>query len=288
MKPTRASSTAQVIAASTILLASDPRTTGEVAPGAAALCRIFLSGSRYGRGLARSATWPWTRALWRQVERFTLPGIISHYWHHKHWIEARCRTAISEGFERVVILGAGFDTLAVRLSREFAKIDFIEMDHPATNAAKQQAIAEHPLELPDHLRFFALDLITDPLPTELFSDGKQTLFIAEGLLMYLSLHEIDRLFASLRNLPLARLRVAFSFMSRWPDGSSGFRPHSRLIEWWLQWRGEPFHWALHPPELAGFLSSHGFELVEMALAPDFSPPGGKGLAGENLAVVERS
>jgi methyltransferase (TIGR00027 family) len=288
MKPTRASSTAQVIAASTLLLAGDPRTAGEVAPGAAALCRILLSGSRCGRGLARSATWPWTRALWRQVERSTLPGIISHYWHRKRWIEARCRSAISEGFERIVILGAGFDTLALRLTREFAEIDFIEMDHPATGAAKQQAIAKHPLELPEHLRFVALDLVTDSLPPELFRDGKPTLFIAEGLLMYLSRGDIDRLFASLRDLPLARLRVVFSFMSQWPDGSSGFRPRSRLIEWWLRRRGEPFRWALHPPELAAYLANQGFTLVEMASTPDFSPPGGTGLEGENLAVAERS
>lgn len=127
MKPSRASNTAQVIAAATILLASDPRHAGEVAPGAAGLCEIFLCGSRGGRWLARSAAWPWTRQLWRLVERFTLPGIISHYWHRKRWIEAGCRGAIAEGFLRVVVLGAGFDTLAVRLAGEFPRIDFIEV-----------------------------------------------------------------------------------------------------------------------------------------------------------------
>ena len=52
MKAAQASNTAKVIAASTILLASDPRTSAQVAPGAAALCQILLSGSRADRWLA--------------------------------------------------------------------------------------------------------------------------------------------------------------------------------------------------------------------------------------------
>lgn len=287
MKPSRASNTAQVIAAGTILLASDPRHAGEVAPGAAGLCGIFLSGSRGGRWLARTAAWSWTRLLWRQVERFTLPGIIAHYWHRKRWIEARCRSAIAEGFERVVVLGAGFDTLALRLAGEFPPIHFIEMDHPATGEAKRLAIARRLLELPDRLRFVNLDLGVDSIPPELFRDGKPTLIIAEGLLMYLTNEEIVGLLISLRNLPVERLRVIFSFMSRWPDGSLGFRPRSRLVERWLGRRGEPFRWALDPREMPGFLTSHGFGLLEMALTRDFTPPGSTGLEGENGVVCER-
>lgn len=90
MKPERASSTAKVIAASTILLASDLRTSNLVALGAAELCGKLLSGSAIDRWLARSAAYAPTRAMWRWLERLLLPGIMPHYWHRKRWIETRC------------------------------------------------------------------------------------------------------------------------------------------------------------------------------------------------------
>lgn len=63
MTPAQASNTARVIAASTILLASDARSASQVAPGAAALCKQFLSGSRTERWLAwREEPFTWAIA----------------------------------------------------------------------------------------------------------------------------------------------------------------------------------------------------------------------------------
>ena len=46
--------------------------------------------------------------------------------------------SIDEGAKQVVILGAGFDTLAWRLSEKFESIRFIEVDHPATSKEKKR------------------------------------------------------------------------------------------------------------------------------------------------------
>ncbi len=289
MKPTQASNTAKVIAASTMLLASDPRTAAQVAPGAAALCQILLSGNRADRFLAKSAANPLTRALWRALERITLPGIMSHYWHRKRWIELRCRDAIAQGFERLIVLGAGFDTLGIRLSAEMRQLEVIEIDHPATQGAKQRALAGNAMRLPDNLRFIAHDFSTGPLPAAMFDDRRATMVVIEGVLMYLSEADIARLFDALHKLPVDRVRLVFSFMTKWPDGRSGFRPHSWLIERWLAWRSEPLTWALDPDAVPDFLAAHGFRLVEMALTKQFSGPtmaGAASLEGENLVVCE--
>ena len=288
MRPAQASNTAKVIAASTIVLASDPRTSALVAPGAAALCQKLLSGSRADRWLARSAAYPLTRALWRWLERLTLPGIMLHYWHRKRWIESRCRHAIAEGFERVIVLGAGFDTLGLRLSEEMQQIEVIEIDHPATQDAKQRALADNAASS-GNLRFIALDLATDPIPATLFNDRKATIVIIEGVLMYLLPADVGRLFDSLHKLPGDRLCILFSFMTKWPDGQSGFRPRSGLIERWLVWRNEPFTWSLEPQAMQDFLAAYRFRLVEMALTRQFSEPSATStfmLEGENLVACE--
>ena len=85
------------------------------------------------------------------------------------------------------------------------------------------------------------------------------------------------------------MRIIFSFMSKWPDGGSGFRPHSWLIERWLAWRNEPFMSAFDPHAVQDFLAAHGFRLVEMALTRQFTEPTttrGPMLEGENLVVCE--
>jgi methyltransferase (TIGR00027 family) len=285
MKQQQASNTAKVIAASTILLASDPRTAAQVAPGAEALCRKFLSTTWIDRVLAGSASLPLTRALWRWLERLTLPGIVTHYWRRKRWIEARCRKAIAEGFTRIIVIGAGLDTLGCRLAGEFEHISIVEVDHPATQKIKRRTLGDDSSH--GRLRFVALDLGGAQLPAELPGDGSATIVVIEGLLMYLMPVDIDRLFATLRSLQAPRVRMLFSFMTQWPDGRVEFRPRSRWIERWLAWRDEPFTWGFEPESMRGFLAERRFRLLELALPRQFTEESGtSALDGENLVCCE--
>ena len=290
MKRDQASNTAKVIAASTILLANDgdARRAALVAPGAAELCRLLLSGRRADRLLARTAAHPFARALWRMIERLTLPGIVAHYWHRKHWIEIRCRNAIANGAARVVILGAGFDTLGLRLSKEMPQLDVIEIDHPATQAEKLSAL-NGAAAIPANIRFIACDLAVEPVPATPFVDGKKCVIVVEGVLMYLPPAEVGRLFDTLRIRFGGCAQVVFSFMTTWPDGGSGFRPKSWLIERWLAWREEPFMWSFPPDAMRGFLLAHGFQMRELALTREFTTPWpaeDSRLDGENLGWCE--
>ena len=52
------------------------------------------------------------------MERATHPGIVRHWMLRKKWIELRVRAAIADGADQVVVLGAGFDTLGVRMAVE--------------------------------------------------------------------------------------------------------------------------------------------------------------------------
>lgn len=285
MKSGKASGTAKVIAAATILLDSEGTEPNPTAPGAAELCRHFLSTCWSDRMLAASASHPITRRLWRWVECRTHPGIIAHYWNRKRWIELRCREAIAGGTGRIVIPGAGFDTLGLRLARELEHLEVIEVDHPATRKTKLDAIQRMGIPLPPNLHFMPVDLTTDAFPI-LPSTETSVVYVLEGLLMYLDEPTIDRLFGVLQDIPTPRLRVIFSFMTKWPDASSGFRPRSRWIDRWLEGRGEPFTWSLEPDRVADFLATHGFTLDEMASTRELANLEGS-LDGENLVVCER-
>lgn len=290
MKAGQASTTAKVIAASTVLLANDPANRAVVAPGAAALCRHFLSTSLADRLLSASATCLWTSWMWRLLERLTHPGIMRHYALRKSWIEAQCRVALQQGVRRVIIVGAGLDTLALRLAPEWPEVAWVELDHPATQSFKRRGLDHAGMTLPANLTLQSVDLSTSPLPAALMLDARATLVVIEGVLMYLNEADVAALLRDqIRAVSRLPVRLIFSHMVGWPDGRVGFRPSSVWVDRWLAWRAEPFKWSIAPQALLPWLRAQGFAVVLQA-EPPFSVaslvPRGGGLRGENLVLCE--
>lgn len=160
------------------------------------------------------------------------------------------------------------------------------MDHPATQSVKQAALARDGMMPGGNFRFSTIDLAGEPFP-EMNKGCKSTVFILEGVLMYLPASAVSRLLHALRSEPGERTRVIFSFMTQWPDGSSGFRPRSGWIERWLSWCGEPFAWAIEPEAIGEFLSAHGFDLLGLVRTRALSDGPAGELDGENLVLCER-
>lgn len=294
MKPSSPSATARIIAAATVLLAHDPVQAHLVAPGAAEWSSRFLSTTATDRLLLRTVCHRVGRRIWRWVESATLPGIMQHWWIRKRWIERTCRAALADGFGQVLVLGAGLDTLALRLcgEKDLARVGFIEADHPATQALKQNVLRQ---ELPPNLRLLSHDFLSGDLcgalssgPDAPFAAGVDTIVMAEGVLMYLPPAVVDRLLGSLRSLPCARLRLALSYMEKVPEAPPGFRPRSGVVNAWLKKRREPFCWFAGSDELRAMLHANGFVLDQIVTPQQFDPCMQRPtLAGENGAIAHR-
>jgi methyltransferase (TIGR00027 family) len=242
--------------------------------------------------LCASARHRVTRPLWRALEQLTHPGITRHYWHRKSWIEGRCRLALAEGVRRVVIVGAGFDTLALRLAPSFPSVTWVEVDHPATQGQKRRGLSNCRMATPANLHFVGADLARDAQWVQRIDANDQpTLVIAEGLLMYLAPERVQSLLGDqLPVLAPGGLRVIFSYMVRWPTGRGGFRPSSRLVDAWLRRQHEPFTWMMAPDAGAQWLAAMDYEIVEHRRPPyrDAGPAVAPvGLQGENLIEAVR-
>ncbi len=188
------------------------------------------------------------------IERLLVPGIIAHYLVRKRRIELAVREAIAAGVSQVVVLGAGFDTLAWRLHTGFPQVSFWEIDHAATQTVKLQSIAAGP-----NIHFLPLDLATESLATRLrtcpaFSADRPSIFVAEGLTMYLS---AERVGALMRDIAGLAGNLVFTFMERDACGSIGFRGENPFVARWLRWRSEPFLWGISRQDLIPFLADAG-------------------------------
>ena len=204
-----------------------------------------------------------TRAALNALERLMLPGIITHYLARKLWIESMVRQALARGVTQVVALGAGFDTLAWRLQRTHPLIRFIELDHPATQAPKRQILGST-----RNLTCLPVDLGCDSPAAALhacpaFSADQPTVFIAEGLLMYLGKRRVASLLKELAALTGPPAEILFTFMEEMPDGSIAFRDEHAAIGWWLRWRREPFKWGIARDAMRGFLNPLGLAEVRL-------------------------
>src|SRR5215467_9098482 len=69
--------------------------------------------------------------------------------------------AVESGIRQIVILGAGLDTFALRSPHGARGILIYEVDHPATQAWKQQRLAEAHIALPPWLILVPIDFERD-------------------------------------------------------------------------------------------------------------------------------
>jgi methyltransferase (TIGR00027 family) len=270
MRENKPSNTALVVAAG-LQLATETRPLTYLMPAEAIRRGADLLRAAHPR-MAALLTKAWFRRLALSLERATLPGISLHFALRKRRLRQHAQDAVAAGCRQIVVLGAGFDTLCAELLAVHPALCCIEIDHPATQRVKRAAAGESG----QGVHFIGVDLAQQPLAGVLadcaaFDSSVPTLFIAEGLLMYVPLDAVATLF---RQMAMAApdCRVAFTWLEPQADGKPNFRHRSRLIDCWLALRGEPFMSGMLRTELPAFLSAHGFNCATVSESADLLSP----------------
>ncbi len=164
-----------------------------------------------------------------------------------------------------VILGAGFDTRALRLKG--ALVRSFEIDAPATQAVKFEMLAKARIDSTG-VTFVSADFETEDWLAKLtdagFDPGKPTLFIWEGVMMYLDRESVEDTLRKIASTVKGSI-VAFDyFTSEVLDSRALFM---RTVRASLNSFGEPLKFGVDstPPSrerVAGLLQSCGLTLVE--------------------------
>ncbi len=121
--------------------------------------------------------------------KITPKGMYEYVIARTKYIDAVFRQVLSRQFNQILILGAGFDTRALRFHHEAGATRMFELDVPITQNAKINQYRKRGLTIPPNLTFISIDFDKELLSTKLkeagFAAGVRSLFILEGLLMYL-------------------------------------------------------------------------------------------------------
>ncbi|MFE9581558.1 class I SAM-dependent methyltransferase [Nocardia sp. NPDC006044] len=169
----------------------------------------------------------------------------------------------ADGLAQVVVLGAGLDTFGLR--NPYPGVVVYEVDHPDTQAWKRQRITDAGIEVPDSLRFVAVDFESDSLPDRLcaagFDAAAPTFFLWLGVVQYLSDAALD---ATLRFI--AERPAPTSVVIDYGEPPSALPPRRRamveVLATIMEGIGEPWLSLFTANEIADRLAGFGLKVVE--------------------------
>lgn len=104
-------------------------------------------------------------------------------------IDTSMRDCLRAGATQVVVLGAGLDSRAYRVGKEFPGVMFYEVDFPPTQAYKIQRVRQVLGRLPKDVKYVPIDFTKDDLHSQLqrggYRETEKTFFIWEGVVHYI-------------------------------------------------------------------------------------------------------
>ncbi len=127
-------------------------------------------------------------------KRLSTPGTIEFITARERYIDDFLKACLHEGFNQIVILGAGFDTRAYHIP-EMKKAKVIEVDHPATQTVKLKRLKKVIDPLPDNVTYTPIEFVSQTIYERLrvngYNEQDKTLFIWQGVTPYLTSEGVD-------------------------------------------------------------------------------------------------
>lgn len=173
--------------------------------------------------------------------------------------------AVRQGVTQVVLLGAGFDCRAYRLS-ELTRCHVIEIDHPSTQAVKKERLQQILGALPHHVTYVAVDLTMQDLRgflEQVELDAKERAFVLwEGVTHYLGEPAVHTTLRILSDFVASESLLLFTYIHRGVlTGDVEFEGASIPVER-VSALGEPWIWGMDPAQMPAYLDEHGWKLLE--------------------------
>jgi methyltransferase (TIGR00027 family) len=212
-----------------------------------------------------------------------VPGVCEAILARTRFIDDLLQAAIEEGLQQLVILGAGYDTRALRFDRLKKDTAVFELDHPATQQVKQQRLKQHRLRLPDRMAFIPCRFDREDFTAKLLGGGydpdRITFFIWEGVSYYLSPADVDRTLAFIAKCSPAGSAVVFDyFPPSVIDGTCRFE-EAVVLRQALKLMGEEIKFGIEPGTIGDFLSARGLVLAKNLTSEDSHRRYRKGIDG---------
>ena len=187
------------------------------------------------------------------------------------YTEDKLEDATLSGVRQYVILGAGYDTFALRRQDLADRVRVFEVDHPATQEEKRHRILKANGSIPPNLTFVPVDFEIDKMDEALaragFDSQAPAFFSWLGVTYYLTRSAIQDSLDRIAKISAPGSQIVFDFK---------IAKHMMSVEWitlcekledFVARRGEPMLTDFTPQSLNEMMARHGYTEIEM-LPPD--------------------
>jgi methyltransferase (TIGR00027 family) len=179
-------------------------------------------------------------------------------------VEETLVARLDAGLDQVIVLGAGFDTTALR--HVDASCHFFEVDHPATQADKRAILSRRP-GLNANLTFVPVDFGKDDLADELLAAGfdpsRPALVSWLGVTMYLEQRVTVSTLVTLRRVLAGGSLVIFDAYPRREETLLDERPMFAAARALTASQGEPMLGAFDSPAFAKAIRGKGWRIADV-------------------------
>ena len=198
--------------------------------------------------------------------KFFPKGIYEYVIARTKFIDKIFKDAIKKGIEQIVIFGAGFDSRAIRLNEKNTNIKIFELDSLHTQKEKIQQLKKRNIPISSNTIFIPIDFniesINEKLKSNAFNQNKVSLFIMEGLIMYLNEKAVDELFKLINKITAPGSMVIFDYIyasvlrkeNIYHGENSIYEKMNSINESWL--------FGIEKGEIEIFLKKYNLKLIE--------------------------
>jgi methyltransferase (TIGR00027 family) len=206
------------------------------------------------------------------MRRMFPPGLHEYVFVRTKVMDSVFVEALDAHFSQIILLGAGFDTRAMRFADRNRGTKIFEMDAPTTQQAKVGVLRRKKIPLPEDLIFapinFDQEEIADALARAGYQTSQRCLFLWEGVTMYLSAQTVDRTLEFIHRSSAPGSRVVFDYLrasvlrkeNRYYGEKKAYDMVAKVGEGWT--------FGLEEGEIEPFLAKRGFELINHYTSAD--------------------
>lgn len=200
------------------------------------------------------------------MKMFAPKGIYEYVIARTKYIDAVFKQVLSGRFDQVLIFGAGFDTRAIRFHELNENTQVFELDVPITQQAKIEQYQNRNIAIPTELHFIPVDFDKEFLPEKLdkagFKRGKRSLFLMEGLLMYLQPASVAETFQTVQKYAGKGSLIVFDYVRASAIKKEGRAFGEDKIVNMVSGAGETWFFGMEQGQIEQFLSRYAMRLMD--------------------------
>ncbi len=208
----------------------------------------------------------WLKAERAKYEKF-MPGVNGAIVARIRFFDECLEKSVKKDLKQLVIIGAGYDTRALRIENVSRTVKIFEVDHPLTQEIKTGTMRKLFGQNPKNVVYVPMIFGKDRLDQNLLENGYnpelKTFFILEGLLMYIPPPSVDMLleFISKNSGPKSKV-IADFFDTSVVDGTSSLQ-EARALKQFVESEGASLQFGISPERAEEFFAARGFRSITL-------------------------